>query len=71
VGDMAEIVNNGKVGVVLNSFDGSEKKKSVLHLLELIKNPNTKNRCRETALKYFSLNDGIDSYKEIYRLLDN
>ena len=71
VGDMAEIVNNGKVGVVLNSFDGSEKKKSVLHLLELIKNPNTKDRCRETALKYFSLNDGIDSYKEIYRLLDN
>ncbi len=70
VGDMAEIINNGKVGVVLNGFDRNEKMESIFRLLELIKDPKTKDRCREVALQYFSLNDGIDSYKEIYSLSD-
>ena len=71
VGDMADIVNNEKVGIVLNSFDSIEKKESVLSLLELIKDPNIKERCRKTALQYFSLNNGISSYNNIYHLLDD
>jgi|LWDU01.1.fsa_nt_gi glycosyltransferase involved in cell wall biosynthesis len=70
VGDMSEIVNNENVGVVLNSFDKNEKKKSILKLLKLIKDPETKVRCRKTALQYFSLEDGIKSYNSIYQFLD-
>ena len=70
VGDMADIVNDGGVGVVLNSFDKNEKKESILHLLKLIKDPTVKNRCRETALDYFSLEAGVDLYNSIYNSLD-
>ncbi|MBT5400425.1 glycosyltransferase [bacterium] len=70
VGDMSEIVNNNKVGVVLDSFDKSTKNKSILQLLKLILDPDIQHRCRATALKHFSLADGIDSYKRIYRSLD-
>jgi glycosyltransferase involved in cell wall biosynthesis len=71
VGDMAEIVNNEKVGIVLNGFDKGDKKESIVRLLRLIKNPKTQERCREAALKYFSLKDGINAYNNIYRLLDD
>ena len=71
VGDMSEIVNNENVGVVLDGFSKSEKEKSILKLLELIHDPDIQQRCRKTALKYFSLVDGIDSYKRIYRSLDS
>ncbi len=70
VGDMADIVNEEKVGVVLDSFEETEKKESIFRLLELIKDPETKNRCRETAVRYFSLEDGINSYNNIYQFLD-
>jgi len=70
VGDMADIVNDRGVGVVLNSFDKNEKKESILHLLKLIKDPTVKNRCRETALDYFSLEAGVDLYNSIYNSLD-
>ena len=67
---MADIINNGNVGVVLNSFDKSEKRESILRLLKLIEDPKIKSRCREVSLKYFSLEDGIRSYNNIYRSLD-
>jgi len=41
-----------------------------LQLLKLILDPDIQHRCRATALKHFSLADGIDSYKRIYRSLD-
>jgi glycosyltransferase involved in cell wall biosynthesis len=70
VGDMADIVNDRGVGIVLNSFDKNEKKESILHLLKLIKDPAVKNRCRETALEYFSLEEGVVLYNSIYNSLD-
>ena len=70
VGDMADIVNNEGVGIVLNSFKKKEKKESIAHLLDLINDPKIRERCRKTALKYFSLADGINSYKNIYHSLD-
>ena len=70
IGDMSDIINDRGVGVVLDSFDTDEKKESILHLLKLIKDPLIKNRCRETALKYFSLEDGVNSYNNIYKSLD-
>jgi len=70
VGDMADIVNDEDVGVVLNSFDKNEKKESILRLLELIKDPAVGSRCRKTALKYFSLEEGVNLYNSIYNSLD-
>jgi len=70
VGDMPEIVNNNKVGVVLKNFSKEEKIKSIDSLFDLILDPNTKYRCRETALRYFSLDEGVKKYNEIYFSLD-
>jgi glycosyltransferase involved in cell wall biosynthesis len=70
VGDMADIINNKRVGVVLDSFDKDKKKESILHLLELIKDSKIKNRCREAALEYFSLEDGVNLYNNVYNSLD-
>jgi len=70
IGDMSDIINDRGVGVVLDSFDTDEKKESIMYLLKLIKDPLIKNRCRETALKYFSLEDGVNSYNNIYKSLD-
>jgi glycosyltransferase involved in cell wall biosynthesis len=70
VGDMANIVNNSKVGVVLNSFNKSEMRESVVRLLKLIKDPNIEKRCRRAALQYFSLKDGINAYNDIYNSFD-
>jgi glycosyltransferase involved in cell wall biosynthesis len=70
VGDMSQIVDGEHVGVVLKSFNQDEKKESIDCLLELINNPETKKRCRKTALKYFSLEQGIQQYESIYCSLD-
>jgi|APSaa5957512535_1039671.scaffolds.fasta_scaffold07394_6 glycosyltransferase involved in cell wall biosynthesis len=70
VGDMEGIVKDKCVGVVLNSFDKNEKSACVLRLLELIKDPEVNDRCRDTALEYFSLEDGVDSYNNVYNSLD-
>jgi len=70
IGDMDDIINNEKVGIVLNSFEKKEKEKGILSLLELIKDPTVKTRCREAALKHFSLIDGVNSYNNIYSFLD-
>ena len=70
IGDMTDIVNDKNVGVVLNSFDQKEKKESVRRLLELINDPDIKERCRETAFEYFSLELGVESYNNIYSSLD-
>ena len=70
IGDMTDIVNDKNVGVVLNSFEQKEKKESVRRLLELINDPDIKERCRETAFEYFSLELGVESYNNIYSSLD-
>ena len=70
IGDMPEIISNNQVGVVLDDFKDSTMKDGAINLLELLSDPNTKNRCVSTAFKYFSLDNGVSLYSNIYRQLD-
>lgn len=68
IGDLGQIVNFYKIGVVLNSYNISEYKKAVEKLLLLLKEKNDlKKRCRRIAENSFSLNRGINEYLNIYK----
>ena len=71
VGDVASIIRKRKVGVALDSFDEDEMRKGVQDMLDLSNCADIKERCRSAALKHFSLDDGVESYNEIYHSLSN
>jgi glycosyltransferase involved in cell wall biosynthesis len=69
VGDMAEVIESEKVGVALADFSEQSMHAGIQALLELVKDPAIRLRCREAALRHFSLEKGVESYDRIYREL--
>ncbi len=69
VGDMAETLDNHQVGVALQQFDPQSMNLALAHLLELTSDPATPKRCRDVAGKYFSLESGVQAYRQIYSQL--
>lgn len=69
VGDMATILGSERVGVVLCHFDEAAMREAIDRLLRLTQAPDIKSRCREAALRYFSLDEGVRTYDRIYREL--
>lgn len=66
VGDMASILEKEQVGVALSRFDETAMREAIEHLLQLTQTPGIKARCREVALRYFSLDEGVTRYRAIY-----
>jgi len=66
VGDMSSILEGEQVGVVVRDFSEKSMRDAVAKLLDLSRHPEIKNRCRDVALKYFSLDDGVRAYNRIY-----
>ena len=69
VGDMADIIVGEKVGVVLSDFDVDSIREAVEELVYLTKQEGIQAHCRDVALRYFSLKEGVSSYDRIYREL--
>jgi glycosyltransferase involved in cell wall biosynthesis len=69
VGDMAAILEKAQVGVAVDRFDGPAMREAIDRLLRLTQTPGINARCREVALRYFSLEEGVKSYDRIYRSL--
>jgi len=69
VGDIADIIAGENVGVVLNSFDADSIRVAVEELVCLTKQEGIKAHCRDVALRYFSLKEGVRSFDRIYREL--
>lgn len=67
VGDMAAILENEQVGVALHSFDEAAMRVAVNCLLQLTITQDIHIRCRDVAVRYFSLDDGVGAYDRIYR----
>jgi glycosyltransferase involved in cell wall biosynthesis len=67
VGDVAEILNDGANGIVLDSFDREalENACSQIDTL-LISDPQNSVRC---AQKYYALDKGIEAYEAVYKSL--
>jgi glycosyltransferase involved in cell wall biosynthesis len=66
VGDIEEILDRRKIGVVLNSFSVAELDEGARQLLALARQPEVRERCRAAALDLFSLDMGVAEYADIY-----
>jgi glycosyltransferase involved in cell wall biosynthesis len=69
VGDMASILEGERVGVALRDFSADAMGEATGHLIRLAREPDIRMRCREAALKYFSLDAGVEKYAKIYSSL--
>lgn len=69
VGDMSQIIEQERVGVILRSFDESAMRKAAEQILELLQDDHLSQRCRSAAIKYFSLEEGVKAYRNIYQQL--
>ena len=70
IGDTEDIINEKKVGVVVKGFTEGDYRDSVERLLRLkAEGEVLRQRCRETAINYFSLEDGVNKYLEVYNAL--
>ena len=69
VGDMAEIIRNGGVGIALDSLSQQSIRYGIKGLIELTQQEDIIYKCRQSAELNFSLEDGINSYAKIYKSL--
>jgi glycosyltransferase involved in cell wall biosynthesis len=67
LGDCDEIFKASGVGVVISHSDNLESKAA--ELIEICENLATPSRCRDIATEYFSLDSGIDKYRNIYQTM--
>ncbi len=72
VGDSDRIVRKGQVGVVLSETTADAYRASLPEVQALLRDPLTKQRCRETARRYFDVEEGSKRYARLYdRLLQS
>lgn len=69
VGDMAEILEGEGVGIAVKGFEKEDLADGVRRLLALAREPGMQERCREVALKRFSVTSGVSAYAAIYERL--
>lgn len=69
VGNVKEILESDRVGVVMREFNPQSMEKAVNQLLDLEGDPEVRDRCISVAQRYFSLENGVSAYDSIYREL--
>lgn len=67
IGDTEEIILKERIGVVVEGFDAGSFEKAISRMFDLLKTEGLKDRCVETAEKYFSLGLGIERYLDVYK----
>lgn len=70
VGDMAEILRSGNVGVVVDAFDDASLRVGVHKLLSLAGETDVRARCRAVAECEFALGQGVQRYEAVYSRWD-
>lgn len=66
VGDVAEIVRENEVGVVIRDDTDEGLEDAVDRVSRMIRDPEVRARCRHTAERIFSLSVGTSSYQNLY-----
>jgi len=69
VGDMSRILDSERVGISLADFSEASLLDGIVRLISLSEEPDIKDRCVNSAYKYFSLEKGVIKYKNIYNSL--
>jgi len=67
VGDNDEWVVRHRIGVIVNDHSEQGYANSALQLLELLKDPNIRQRCREAAESHYGLRPACERQVELYR----
>jgi glycosyltransferase involved in cell wall biosynthesis len=67
VGDVKDITEDTQAGICLESFSAEELQRAADNLARLLAIP--KEHIREGALKYYSLEKGIEKYASVYQKL--
>jgi glycosyltransferase involved in cell wall biosynthesis len=72
VGDLDELIETDRVGVVLSAFDREAYDRALREVEALREDQGLAERCRASALRRYSLNDvGGERYRRLYRRLMN
>jgi glycosyltransferase involved in cell wall biosynthesis len=66
-GDVADVLEGGKVGVVMADFAEATREAAVDRMLALTSKKDLATRCREVALSRFSAEEGAARYRAIYQ----
>ena len=69
VGDVADIVRQNRVGVIVGGSEHAQFKASLDELRALMQDPSLAGRCRATSEAIFSLENGTEAYRGIYASL--
>lgn len=69
IGDMTEILESQRVGVVVSDFSLDSLRGGLARLLDLVAEAGVEARCVAAAQRHFSLNKGVDKYRAIYQSL--
>ena len=69
IGDTTKIIEYKKSGILIDDFKRDSLSRGAEQLLVLKDEENILNRCRLTAKKYFSLEEGIKKYNKVYESL--
>lgn len=70
VGDLTNVLEVDRVGIVIKSFDGASIHQGLSELFQLCSENKTSERCAAAAHRYFSLDDGAMRYERIYQSLE-
>jgi glycosyltransferase involved in cell wall biosynthesis len=71
IGDVDKILTSYKVGIIIYDNTLEEFRRATYAIQELLKDPDTVNRCRRAAEEIFSVDKGVDHYSKIYKELVN
>ena len=66
VGDVADIIRKNNVGVIVEGANVAQMETAFEALQTLMQDPDLPMRCRATAEAVFSLEAGIEAYRDIY-----
>jgi len=69
VGDVEDILESNRVGVVVDSFESTALRTGIERLMSLRKEEGIVERCVRTARENFSLEIGADKYRRLYQEL--
>ena len=69
IGDSGAVVRDARVGVVMSDLSRGSFDASAAPLERLLADPDTAERCRETATREFSLSRGVARYAALYEQL--
>lgn len=69
IGDVTDILTKTRVGVVVPEFGEDAMRKGVRNLVALAREDGVADRCVRAAHMHFSLDDGVEAYRGIYRAL--